>query len=351
MIDCAGCGKLLLRKDGQPIVKRAFCSEACRLVQTACIVCQAPIEYRRVRSSDKRVPKTCSEACRRLANGLPVKASRPCRICGSPVFKRGQDYCSTDCAKEERVCQHCGKTFKAFQHRVAIGQAIFCSMPCRRTHKRKGFSNEALDRTCESCGKAIRVSPAALKRGIERRHCSNKCRTKGRVRPCKTCGTPIYARKSQDTKQFCSHACYMRHGGETALEAKVRAEIERLQLPFKQEVRVGRWTVDFVVKARWIVEADGEYWHSKPRVKMRDAKRDEELRGLGYTVVRLPEKTVKTDPTFIEQVFLSSGLFPPATLPMLAALSNSVPSNDGLSPLPPSTSRSNPSLDTLRMAS
>lgn len=347
---CAACGKSLVKKDGTPAARRAFCSEACRMIEVACVVCGAKIVHRRDKASDKFVPKTCSKECYHRSTALPGKKPRPCETCGAPVFIRSQTYCSEACSTVDQACAHCGVVFRARRCYVRLNRANCCSEKCRRERARKGFSSEELDRSCEVCGRAIRVTPVNLKRGIDRRHCSNACRTKGTTRPCKTCGKPVYARQSQKHRQFCSRRCYRMHTGETGLEATVRMELTRLRVPFKQEVDIGRWTVDFLAEGRWVIEADGDYWHASPKVRQRDARRDVQLAAMGYTVVRLAEKDVNADPACIERALKGSGLLRPGTLHLWATLSPSQPSNDTKSPAPRSTFRSKKSPDTSQLA-
>ena len=81
----------------------------------------------------------------------------------------------------------------------------------------------------------------------------------------------------------------------TSIERAVSSVLSALKVEFLAEHRIGPYLVDFYLPAKQlIVECDGSYWHSLPNVKERDARRDEWLRALGYTVLRLPEPDIRS---------------------------------------------------------
>jgi very-short-patch-repair endonuclease len=66
--------------------------------------------------------------------------------------------------------------------------------------------------------------------------------------------------------RFCSRACYRKFSGETSIETKVRQSLERLCLPFIQELQVGQYVVDFALNGI-ALEVDGIYWHPQPEIE------------------------------------------------------------------------------------
>jgi very-short-patch-repair endonuclease/predicted DNA-binding protein (UPF0251 family) len=84
---------------------------------------------------------------------------------------------------------------------------------------------------------------------------------------------------------------------ETAIEAKIYAELERRGITFvKQQVIDGLWVVDALIPgARIVIECDGEYWHSLPEMQHRDKKKDGYLRSRKYKVFRFPEAAIHSD--------------------------------------------------------
>lgn len=82
----------------------------------------------------------------------------------------------------------------------------------------------------------------------------------------------------------------------TPSEARLWSAIRARQLgvQFRREVPLaGRYIVDFCApSARLVVEVDGRYHESRRRA---DARRDAELRGLGYRVLRVEAALVMRD--------------------------------------------------------
>ncbi len=83
----------------------------------------------------------------------------------------------------------------------------------------------------------------------------------------------------------------------TSIEEIVYGELERRGVTFvKQQVVDGLWVVDALVPgAKLVIECDGEYWHSQPKMEARDKKKDAYLRSRGYQVFRFPEAAIHAD--------------------------------------------------------
>lgn len=75
--------------------------------------------------------------------------------------------------------------------------------------------------------------------------------------------------------------------------------IEALQaagVAISHQAKVAGWNVDgFVSSANLVVEFDGVYWHSLPKAKERDKRKDREIRAAGFRVVRVPEEIYAED--------------------------------------------------------
>lgn len=63
-------------------------------------------------------------------------------------------------------------------------------------------------------------------------------------------------------------------------------------LIFELQVVTAPYRVDFLVEGWLVVEIDGAAYHSSPEAKANDAARDEILQSRGYSVLRIPAKTV-----------------------------------------------------------
>jgi very-short-patch-repair endonuclease len=84
---------------------------------------------------------------------------------------------------------------------------------------------------------------------------------------------------------------------ETTIETLMYVELERRGVTFvRQQVVDGVWVVDAMVPGpKIVIECDGEYWHGKPEMKARDARKDGYLKSRGYTVLRFPEAAIRAD--------------------------------------------------------
>jgi very-short-patch-repair endonuclease len=81
----------------------------------------------------------------------------------------------------------------------------------------------------------------------------------------------------------------------------------QLGVPFRRQVVIGRYIVDFVAaRARLVVEVDGPQ-HELRRAA--DARRDRELGGLGYRVLRVEAGVVVRElPVALERVRAALGV-------------------------------------------
>jgi very-short-patch-repair endonuclease len=86
-------------------------------------------------------------------------------------------------------------------------------------------------------------------------------------------------------------------GTRSDLEEDFLRLCRRHALPCPEvNVRVGRWTVDFLWPDRRLVVETDSYLYHRGRVAFEDDhERDLGLRGLGYEVLRLSEKQVAGD--------------------------------------------------------
>jgi very-short-patch-repair endonuclease len=70
-------------------------------------------------------------------------------------------------------------------------------------------------------------------------------------------------------------------------------------LKFRRQHPIGRYFADFIcIEKRLIVELDGD---SHVGNELKDARRDEELKQLGYRVLRFPNHEVYEDITMVEE--------------------------------------------------
>ena len=83
----------------------------------------------------------------------------------------------------------------------------------------------------------------------------------------------------------------------TAIEIAVGKALDVLGAAYESQKVIGRCIVDYYLpEHNMVIECDGHYWHSLPKNKARDDRRDAWLRSQGYTVVRLTEEAIRQDP-------------------------------------------------------
>ncbi len=155
------------------------------------------------------------------------------------------------------------------------------------------FNQQKKKIECKQCGKEFKVIRAVYKKNPK--YCSKKCKDNSELNRfilvCKGCGkefeiTPSDLNRGRGT--FCTWKCFKKYKGESSLELIVRQQLEKLNEPFQQEMRVKRFRADFYLPNRnLIVECDGEYWHMSEKVKLRDQRKDKLLKIMGYDILRL----------------------------------------------------------------
>jgi very-short-patch-repair endonuclease len=87
-------------------------------------------------------------------------------------------------------------------------------------------------------------------------------------------------------------------GSDSKAEAIFYDKLAEAEIPFVPQYRIGRYRVDFLLNKWLIVELDGPH-HRTADAALRDKRRDEELKRLGYEVVRLPLDMVSINPQLV----------------------------------------------------
>jgi very-short-patch-repair endonuclease len=81
----------------------------------------------------------------------------------------------------------------------------------------------------------------------------------------------------------------------TSIEKMLCDQFTALGLYFEMHVSMfGRWQPDFVfAAAKVVVQADGDYWHSKPATQLRDEAFNMVARKAGWVVLRFKGSAIK----------------------------------------------------------
>jgi very-short-patch-repair endonuclease len=72
----------------------------------------------------------------------------------------------------------------------------------------------------------------------------------------------------------------------------VRLILDSLAIEYIQEAKAGRYSLDFLLPNRVVIEVDGNYWHQD---KAKEQRRDNWLINHGYRVIHLPENKIDND--------------------------------------------------------
>lgn len=81
----------------------------------------------------------------------------------------------------------------------------------------------------------------------------------------------------------------------TSIEQVLHDAFTERKWPFEMHVSLfGRWQPDFVFRdAKLIVQADGEYWHSRPSQVEKDEVFNKAAANDGWAVLRFPGEQIK----------------------------------------------------------
>jgi G:T-mismatch repair DNA endonuclease (very short patch repair protein) len=104
--------------------------------------------------------------------------------------------------------------------------------------------------------------------------------------------------------------------GKTSIETKVAKILTSMNVPFQEQVTIDKYTVDFLVAEKYVVECYGDFWHCNPHqytssyfnrgkkktadeIWKRDTERKTVLENMGYKFLCLWETDIKNNPTIV----------------------------------------------------
>ena len=103
---------------------------------------------------------------------------------------------------------------------------------------------------------------------------------------------------------------------KNGIETKVEKIIQSLNIPYEQQAVIDKYTVDFLVDGKYIVECYGDYWHCNPHqytssyfnkgkkktareIWCRDMERKVQFEKMGYKFLCLWENEINNNPKII----------------------------------------------------
>jgi len=190
------------------------------------------------------------------------------------------------------TCPMCGKQHTCRPYDVHK----FCSLKCYH----KSVANR-VEKVCPVCGKTFSVWACNANRYTT---CSQECACKfpsalrrypAHIKVCENCGTEFRHTPSTNPR-FCCFACYRqaiaKRDGETSIEKKVRLFLQTLNIPFEQEYKLARYSLDFFIPLlNLVIECDGTYWHKDAK---RDRAKNQYLKRHGFKLLRLSEDDINS---------------------------------------------------------
>lgn len=105
-------------------------------------------------------------------------------------------------------------------------------------------------------------------------------------------------------------------GQHNTIEQKVATILSSMNVPFETQASIDKYTVDFLVNKKYIIECYGDYWHCNPHqytssyfnkgkkktaeeIWQRDTNRKEYFEKLGYKFVCVWENEINNNPKIV----------------------------------------------------
>ena len=189
------------------------------------------------------------------------------------------------------ACAWCGLAFVVVRHDGTASR--FCSLVCRSKAR---FAGKRSTVECAQCGTSVSRTAHQLAR---RAHffCTRSCRSlfhwadqrvRARIVAALKASPKVLAHRM--TQKFPSKA--------TSIERAMSERFDREGLRYEaNRAMFGRWQPDFVFESEMVVvQADGRYWHAKPRAVCSDRRFNRTARAAGWCVIRLREAAINQDP-------------------------------------------------------
>lgn len=244
-----------------------------------------------------------------------------------------------------RFCLECGTTIVVTKATARAGRGIFCSRACSARFHHTGrpkpkskqniiFATAAIRgkhphnwrppiaKVCQQCGSTFNV-PSYRESA---RYCSHRCSSDAKMdvygpthplwtrvqKQCEFCGAIVWVKPAKLHEfRFCSRQCQGAHlastmaekKGPTSIELALMKELDARLIPYRKQHQIAHWLIDITLpEHRIAIECDGDYWHSSPKQKQKDANKDSWLiahkwrifRFLGSEILASPQRCIDT---------------------------------------------------------
>lgn len=274
------------------------------MIKKVCLTCGKEFHVPKHREDSA---KFCLRECKHTFG----RTNRECLFCGKPFVTINwldKIYCSHKCAdesKKRRVikkCMICGKKYEVQEY--ADTTSKYCSIKCRNKGisktlkgKFKGEKSplyrEKTVKVCKYCGKEFKVYQY---RKNTANHCSIRCSKLDTSEKTRKRIAESIRKLQKENPKIHPNYILAQKGHVTAIEKLIKEELTRRKLKFEIQHRVLSYWIDFAFpNIKLAVECDGERWHSTEEQILRDKKRDERLKNVGWTVLRFKDKEIITN--------------------------------------------------------
>jgi very-short-patch-repair endonuclease len=194
-----------------------------------------------------------------------------------------------------KKCEFCQKEFKARNRKGrSTKSARFCNSQCY-------WDSMTILLHCQTCGKKFkRASNGVLK------YCSTRCKKNGEWGKLNKI-VNLGRKQNEETleKRLRSMRKRFLSKEPTSIEKKIYDYLLLKNISFEKQKVVGnKFIVDaYIPSLNLVIEADGDYWHSREDNKIKDKKKNEYLKTKGFNLIRLTETEINNG-TFIERMVI-----------------------------------------------
>lgn len=82
----------------------------------------------------------------------------------------------------------------------------------------------------------------------------------------------------------------------SSIEFSIEKVLEQIGVSYEPNKQIGPYIVDFFLpNLGMVIECDGDYWHSLPRIREKDIKKDSYLKELGFEVIHFSENEIRNN--------------------------------------------------------
>jgi len=265
--------------------------------------------------------KFCSNEC--YWKSIRKRVKKVCEVCGKrfevSISEKDRRFCSKECylryavKRVKKICEVCGKEFEV---PLSDGDRRFCSKECCDEYRRSREYRSRVSKKQSEVMKVLWEDPEFKKKMSEARKMLWRDpefkKKMSEVRKMMWRDPELRKKQSEKIKVLWKDPEY-RERIVKGIVAKTELKPNGLEKAFcdlLQSYFPGEWRYvgdgkvfivgfvpDFIHKEEnWIIELNGDYWHSFPEAMEKDRRKREVYDRCGYRVLEVWESEFKSDP-------------------------------------------------------